>query len=570
VSQPTSVKQPIPVGKYFLDRGKINQKQLDLALRHREEFDLKLGQSLVELGFVTEGDMVEALRHQARFPCIHLTPGVVEESVALKLAEPEARRYRALVINAIAGHATVALEDPSDDRALEQLALLLDMRIFPVYAEPTTIRKLLDHVYGARKAPAKPVRPAEKQPGAALPRSDVFTERAKPLVSGDAPDEKAVVDRIRGFLQEAFEQNVTEIHLEPRQDSLWVRFRAGGALREHSHLPTSWVRPTIACLKALAKLDGPVGSAQEGGIPFLFKKQHLQVRVATLGGQSGESAVLHVVRTERAPRALAQLGLAEDQRTRLEQALAERRGLVLVAGPARSGRTTTLHALLAHLKKPELKVVALESEIEEEHEGVMQVTLDRKNALGVAASVRACLRQDPDVFLLGEIDVRDTAVGLLEAALDRRTVLAGLHARSACDALARFELEPFLLAEGLRAVLAQRIVRRICSQCTAPIVPDESLRARLGLGRDGATYHEGEGCAACQNTGYRGHVALFEVLTVTPAVRRALERGEDASAVLRAAQGEGFRTLRDQGVHLAREGLTTLYEVLSVAQGVPA
>jgi MSHA biogenesis protein MshE len=569
VSQPPSVKQPIPVGKYFLDRGKINPKQLELALKHRQEFDLKLGQSLVELGFVTEGDMVEALRHQARFPCIHLTPGIVEESAAVRLAEPEARRYRALVVNVIAGHATVALEDPSDDKALEQLALLLDMRIFPVYAEPSTIRKLLDQVYGGTKSPAKPPR-TEKQPAAALPTTDAFAERARPLVAADAPDEKAVVERIRGFLHEAFEQSVTEIHLEARQESLWVRFRAGGTLREHSHLPTSWVRPTIACLKALAKLDGPSGSAQEGGIPFLFKKQHLEVRVATLGGQHGESAVLHVVRTERAPRTLAQVGLAEEQRTRLEQELARRSGLVLVAGPPRSGRTTTLHALLTHLAQPERRVVTLESEIEEEHEGVMHVTLDRKSGASVAANVRACLRQDPDVFLLGEIDARDTAATLLEAALDRRAVLAGLYARGACEALARFDLEPFLLSEALCAVLAQRLVRRICSSCTAPIVPDELMRERLGLERDGATYREGEGCASCHGTGYRGSVALFEVLTVTPAVRNALERGEDARAVERAARSEGFRSLRDQGLHLAREGVTTLHEVLTATHGAAA
>jgi type II secretory ATPase GspE/PulE/Tfp pilus assembly ATPase PilB-like protein len=583
VSQP-ALRPPVPVGKYFLDAGKITQMQLDLALEHRTSFKLKLGQSLVELGFVTEADMVEALRHQARFPCIHLTGGIVDARVAAKVGEVVSRRLRAIALNQIAGHTTVALEDPSDAEALAELQHILATRIFPVYAEPSAIQKNLDRVFGHRGAPpggaqsgtqsgaqtGAPSGAPSGTPSAAPEARRPAPGAAQPAAPEEgAPDERAVVEKVRAFLHLAFEQGASSIHLETRGSELVVRTRVDGLLREHSRLPAVWARPTIACLKSLAKLeDGETEVPQEGSVPFLFKKQHVEVRVATTPSLLGESAVLHVLGRAQERRELAQLGLVPEQLKELESLLATRGGLMLVAGPAASGRSTTALALLERLAGPERKVIALATHTVRELPGVLHVQVEPQG--DVAAAVLRLQRQDPDVLFVPEAGERECAHAILEVALAGCGVLAGLRAGGALEALLRclhLGLEPYLLADALRGIVAQRLVRRICPDCRTPIVPDEALRARLGLVKDEATYHEGQGCDACQGTGYRGRMGLFEVLTTTPGLRRELETGASAEALLRAARADGFKSLREHGLALARAGTTTLHEVLANTGG---
>ncbi len=588
MSQNPAVKQPIPVGKYFLERGKISEKQLELALKHRSEFNLKLGQSLVELGFVTEADMVEALRHQARFPCIHLTSGIVDLHVARKLSEEISRRLRAVALNQIAGHTTVALDDPSDVKALEELAHILATRIFPVYAEHSAILRNLELVFGperggrarAAASATQASAQASAQPSAPAPAPRATPPAAKPAPlaleesaarpaeppTDELPAERAVVERLRATLQEAFVQGVSDIHMEARADGLAVRFRVDGVLREHARLPAGWARQTVACLRSLAKLEDEDGTlVREGMIPFAFKGEALELRVALTPSLHGESLVLHVLRGARAPRALHDLGLDVAHRAQIEEALSTRGGLYLVAGPARSGRTTTLHALLAHLASSERKAVALEERVTHEHAHVLQVELDRGGA-GYAAGARALLRQDPDLMLVGELTGRETAHVLFDAAQSGKSVLTTLRAGGALEtltALRAFGLEPYLLADTLRGVVAQRLVRRICSGCRAPIVPDEALRTRLGIQKDGASYFEGQGCDACRGSGYRDQLALFEVLTMTPGLRHALETGCEGESLAHAARASAFTTLREHGLRQARLGLTTLHEVLA-------
>jgi len=577
VTQPT-VRQPISVGKYFLDRGKITEQQLELALQHRGEFGLKLGQSLVELNFVTEAEMVEALRHQARFPCIHLTAGIVDARVAAKLGEAASRRLKAIALNQIADHTTVALEDPSDPAALEELASILTTRVFPVYAEPSVILALVDQLFGAGQGKVvSQAAPPVHVPKAAQPSRPETPERDAPPATAAVPDDRAVVEALRAFLMQAFEQGASDIHLEARRDELAVRFRVHGALHEHTRLPGSWARPAIACLKALAHIDGkdagegdqtPAPAAREGSIPFVFRKANYEVRISTLPTLHGESVVMHVQGGLRFQRDLEHLGLAAEQLAQIEPLLATRGGLLLVSGPSGSGCRTTQHALLARLATQDRKVVALAEHGAHEVEGVLYVRAPA--GLDPAARLHALLGQDPDLLVVPEIDGRDTARNLLGAALAGRGVLAVQRARSAVEALTRLVhlgCEPYLLADGVRGVIGQRLVRRICAGCKAPIVPDEALCARLGLASDGATYFEGEGCAACHGTGFAARIGLFEVMSVTSAVRRELEKGANAETLVQAARAGGFVSLREHALRQARAGLTTLHEVLVATVG---
>jgi type II secretory ATPase GspE/PulE/Tfp pilus assembly ATPase PilB-like protein len=328
-----------------------------------------------------------------------------------------------------------------------------------------------------------------------------------------------------------------------------------------------------ACLKALAHIDAasdpaPAPATHEGTIPFVFRKSNYEVRITTLQTLHGESVVLHVQGGQRFQRDLEHLGVGAEQLAQIELLLASRGGLFLVTGPAGSGCRTSQHALLARLATRDKKVVSLVEHATHEVEGVLYV--HARAGLDPAARVHALLGQDPDLVVVPEIKGRDAARSLLETALSGRGVLAVLRAPSALEAVTRLVnlgCEPYLLADALRGVVGQRLARRICAGCKAPIVPDEALCTRLDLANDGATYFEGEGCAACHGTGFVGRLGLFEVLSVTSGVRRELEKGASLAAIAQAARADGFAGLREHALRQARAGLTTLYDVLVATAG---
>jgi len=393
-----------------------------------------------------------------------------------------------------------------------------------------------------------------------------------------------VVECVRGFLQQAFEQGASDIHLEARRDELAVRFRVHGALHEYTRLPGAWARPTIACLKALAHIgskaeaskpddeaDPPETSGvREGSIPFVFRRVNYEVRIATLPTLHGENAVLHVKRSQRAHRELDQLGLADEQLVQLQPIFDARDGLVLVTGPAGSGRTTTMSAMLARFATPVRKVVALAEPVENELEGVTYVRADARTGFDNPARVRAMLAQDPDIVAVPEFDAPGMARSLFDAALSGRMVLAAQRARGALETLTRllhFGLEPYLLADVLRGVIGQRLVRRLCADCKRPASPEELASARLELAHDHGTFFESQGCDDCHGTGFSGRLPVFEVLSITPGLRREIEKGAQPDVLARAARTEGFTDLREHVLRQARAGLTTLHEVLVATAG---
>ena len=572
MTKPSAVRQPIPVGKYFVDRGKITPQQLETALVHRTEHGFKLGQSLVALGFVSETDMMEALRHQARFPCVHLTMGIVDPRVALRLKASDARRLRALALNHVAGHTTVAMEDPSDEGALEELQQLLGAQVFPVYSEASNITSVLDALY---EPSSEPVQTRTGAP-AARERAPSETPRAERPATGaaadPAADEKKVVHEVRAILEHAFARGASDVHFEPRADALIVRLRVEGMLREHARLERSLSQPVVTRIKALSGLDVEERQRpQDGRIQFDYKKQRVDMRVATAPGLHGEGAVLRLLLAGGATRRLEDLELSPLQRARLESLCASRDGLVLVVGPYGSGRTTTLYALLQYLATGERKLVTLEDPIERPLDFAVQLALDPAQGLTPGAAWNAVLGQDPDVILVGSLGEGELAQRAVEAALDGSFVLSALHARSAAQALTRLMdlgAEPYLLADALRGIVVQRLARATCTDCKAPVVPDEVLLQRLGLARDGSVYHEGEGCDTCHGTGYRGRIGVYEVLEPTPRLRRLVETRADVEALARAAREDAHGTLLQDGLAKARAGLTTLHEILAaVARG---
>ncbi len=585
MSQSITTRQHVPVGRFFLDRGKITPEQLDAALTYKQERGLKLGQALVALGLVDENDLVEALRSQNRFPCVHLTPGIVDPRIAMKLGEKESRRFRAVAVNLIAGHTTVAMEDPSDVYAIDELARNLDSRILPVFAEPSRIAHAIDFVF--RREAIKLALPEASRSVDKLAESARNSERRE-LRSGEdvqfesqidpdddadeKGDDKPIINMVRSVLEEAFVQGASDIHLEPRREDLAVRFRVDGTLFERTSVPKSWARPMVARIKVLANLDiAQRRLPQDGRIQFLYRKTRVDLRVATTPCQHGEAAVLRILDGGRELQRLEDLDLSGQQLEHLEHIITCQDGFVLATGPTGSGKTTTLYAILQRFVGPDNKIITLEDPVENTVEGVVQINANAKVGLTFAKGLRSILRQDPDIVLVGEIRDEETAQIAVQASLTGHIVLSTLHTVGAPETITRLtdmKIEPYLLADTLRGIIAQRLVRRICTDCKAAEIPDEALLKRLGIAEENVRFYRGQGCEECHGTGYRGRIGIYEVMQMTSRLCRMVEQEATTDELAKAALEEGLLTLREDGIRKARAGLTTLQEVLAATARV--
>ncbi len=575
------VRQHLPVGKYFLDRGKITAEQLEAALAYKQERGVKLGQALVAMGLVSETDLIEALRHQNRFPCIVLTPGIVDPRVAMRLGEKESRRFKAVAINNLANHTTVAMEDPSDVYAIDELARILETRIFPVFAEPSRIAQVIEFVF--RKEAIKMALPEAARSVDMLAENARKSEKQE-LRSGEdvefesqsldddqsqqgQGDEKPIINLVRSILEEAFVQGASDIHLEPQRDEMAVRFRVDGTLFERTKVPMSWARPMVARIKVLANLDiAQRRLPQDGRIQFRYRKSRVDLRVATTPCLHGESAVLRILDGGRELHSLEDLDLSGQQLERMERIITCQDGFVLATGPTGSGKTTTLYAILQRFVGPENKIITLEDPVENTVEGVVQINANAKIGLTFAKGLRSILRQDPDIVLVGEIRDEETAQIAVQASLTGHIVLSTLHTVGAPETITRLAdmgVEPYLLSDTLRGIVGQRLLRRVCPECKIPFVPDDLLLDRLGMSAEDAHFFQGQGCAECHDTGYKGRIGIYEVMQMTPALCRLVEKNAGTDALTRAALDEGLLTLRQDGIRKARAGLTTLQEVLA-------
>jgi type II secretory ATPase GspE/PulE/Tfp pilus assembly ATPase PilB-like protein len=398
---------------------------------------------------------------------------------------------------------------------------------------------------------------------------DVTLENVEQIAAGeiDAALEKPVINLVRGLLQEAYAQGASDLHFETRRDDFLIRFRIDGSLVDRTTVPKSWASQIVARIKVLANLDiAQRRTPQDGRAQFLYQKQRVDLRVATTPTLLGENIVLRILDGGRKVRSLESLGLAASQREALERVADLRDGFVIATGPTGSGKTTTLYALLQRLNKRDTKIITLEDPVENEMAGVTQINANPKIGLTFAAGLRSVLRQDPDVILVGEIRDPETAEIAVQSALTGHLVLSTLHTVGAVESIARLvdlKIEPFLLADTLRGIVAQRLVRKTCRRCKHEVQPPARVLERLGLEAKKDRFFEGTGCDECHGTGYKGRVGIYEVLTVSERIRQMILAGAPSSEMRQAAQDEGALTLRQDALEKARAGQTTLQEVLA-------
>ena len=578
----------VPLGDILIRARQITRPQLDAALEHQRARGGGLDGALVALGFVTQDDVAAALSRQFRVPSVDLARFEVDRRVLALIPPATARKYQMVPLSCCGATLTVAMSDPTNVSALDDVAFMTGCHVEAVVACETAVAAALRQ-YDAQPAP-RPAAPAgQAAPGgdpsgrAAAPDSDIeILQDADDPAGANAAregDEAPVVRLVNRLLAAAIQQGASDVHVEPYDKDLRIRFRIDGQLRSAMQPPPYLREAVTARLKVMARLDiAERRLPQDGRIRLRFRAgaggaRELDLRVSCLPTLFGERIVLRLLDRERLTLDLTRLGFEAQSLRRFEAGIRSPWGMVLVTGPTGSGKTSTLYSSIARLNAPAVNIMTAEDPVEFNLPGVNQVQIREQIGLTFAAALRSFLRQDPNVILVGEIRDAETAEVAVKAALTGHLLLSTLHTNDAPSTVARLlnmGIESFLVAGSLNLVCAQRLVRAVCPHCAEPApMPPEAL-VGIGFSERAAADtvpRAGRGCGACNETGYKGRVGLFEVMALGPALRSMILAGAASHELGRQALEEGMLTLRQSGLQKVAAGVTTVDEVLRETSG---
>jgi len=561
-------------GEVLLQSNKINPQQLQEALVAQKEQGGRIGAILVQLGHLTEEDLVESLSQHFGVPAIDLEGMDIEESV-IKIIPPDiARKYTILPVSKAGATVTLAMIDPTNVFAMDDVKFMTGYRVEPVVASETGIRNTIDRYYGSTHAIELKKVMEDLTEEAESDLEVLEDEEDLDLGSLEEESEQApVVKLVNIILTDSIKRGASDIHIEPYEKEYRVRYRVDGILYEVMHPPLKLKEAITSRLKIMAKLDiAEKRLPQDGRIKIKTKikgkGKDLDLRVSVLPTIYGEKIVMRLLDKDNLMLDMTRLGFESDSLRRFEQAIRKPYGMVLVTGPTGSGKTNTLYSALSQVNKTDVNIMTAEDPVEFNLTGINQVQMKEQIGLNFAAALRSFLRQDPNIILVGEIRDFETAEVAIKAAMTGHLVLSTLHtndAPSSINRLMNMGVEPFLVATSVHLVVAQRLVRRICSFCKEPYDAPPAALTNVGFSEQEARslqMFRGRGCDRCGNTGYKGRVGLYEVMDVGDEVRELILSGASAIELRQKAVEQGMITLRGSGLQKIREGMTTVEEVL--------
>ena len=549
-------------GDLLVRAGRLTARDLERALAAQREMGGALDGVLVNLGLVSETDAAQALAEHLQLPFI-ASDALPEAALELEALLPEfLRTHRVLPLRAENGVLHVAMRAPQDAFVVKALHLTTGLEVRPAVALGSDIDKALKRALDDAEA--------VQADDALADEGDAgdFVEHLRDLAS-EAP----VIRLVNTIIGRVIELRASDIHLEPFDDGLHVRYRVDGVLHPGEVVPAAQGAAVSSRVKLLAHLDiAERRLPQDGRIKTRVKGRELDLRVSTVPTVHGESVVMRVLDRASVRLNLEDMGFEKDTLARFNQLVHRPHGILLVTGPTGSGKTTTLYAALAKLDSTSQKIITVEDPVEYQLEGINQIQVHSQINLTFANALRSILRQDPDIIMIGEMRDGETAQIAVQSSLTGHLVLSTLHTNTAASAVVRMQdmgVERYLITSTVNGVLAQRLVRRLCPHCKTPVQPDPALLQSSGLGRflsGGAPVYEARGCDHCRGTGYQGRTAIHELLVVDEAMRSAILQGLDASALQSIAVKAGMYTLYDDGLRKVAAGVTSLDEVLRATQ----
>ena len=519
--------------------------------------------AVIQAGIIQREDLLSLISQYLGYELQVGEVGEIEQDVLAVIPHDTARQYGVVPLYLSEGGVHLLALDPFNSSIIDDLTFALNLEISIVVCDPVQVSALLDHYYGQEQSSMDDL------------FGDVGLDQFENLDDSkegdlvDAANETPIIRFVNLVLQQAIRAKASDIHFEPFEDEFRIRYRVDGALYEMSPPPKSLALPVISRVKVISELNiAEHRIPQDGRIKMTIEGRAVDLRVSTLPTQFGESVVLRVLDKSAVNLDLDNLGLPENVKTGIRGAVRRPNGIFIVTGPTGSGKTTTLYSALREVNEIDTKILTAEDPVEYEIEGIMQVPVNHQVGLDFARALRAFLRQDPDKIMVGEIRDIETARIAVQASLTGHVVLSTLHTNDAPGAITRLidmGLEPFLLSASLEFILAQRLVRKICSSCKQEFDPKNEMLQNLGLSRNelgDRKFYFGSGCEACSNGGYRGRTGLFEMIKVGDTFRELINSGAATLVLKQKAIEQGMRTLREDGLRSIFDGETTVEEVL--------
>lgn len=556
------------LGDLLVDAGVITEEQLMEALKKQRELGLRLGETLIELKFTDENEIAEALHRQMGFSIAKIREAKLAPEVIALLPESIVRKHNVVPFELDSDNPNilrVAMSDPLDILAIDDLSIVTNMQIEVMVATPSDIYFGIERYYGNEQV-AKVAEAYSKE------RREQQNAREKQDEDNEEVDNAPIVLLVNKIIEQAVNERASDIHIEALEDSVRIRFRIDGVMQEMMRYEKELLNAIVARIKIISGMNiSEKRVPQDGRMTQRFNRVEYDIRVSSLPTVFGEKVVMRLASKSALTRDKSELGFPEEEMRRFDKLVHNPHGIILVTGPTGSGKSTTLYTVLSELNSGDVNIITVEDPVEADVDGINQVQVNEKAGLTFAAALRSILRQDPDIIMIGEIRDEETASIAVKAAITGHLVVSTLHTNSAASTVTRLEdmgVEPYLLADSTVGIIAQRLVRRLCPKCKREHQLTEEDKTRLHLrGNAAPTIYEpgNTGCTFCNNTGYRGRIGVYEIMPVTPAVRQVIAAGGSAEEIQQKALSEGMTTLRIGAAKLVLSGVTSISEVERIA-----
>lgn len=548
------------LGDLLVENGLISKEQLNYALQRQKTTGKKLGEILIDEGIIQEKQMIEVLEFQLGIPHMDLEKYYIDPEIPKLINESLARRQMLIPIKKDHNRLIVAMNDPLNIFAQDDVRIATGMEISPVISSKRDILNAIDQYYGKQRA-EQAIEEFKKQYHVDS-INDIDDETLNEI--NNAP----VVRLVNTIIEQAVKQRASDIHIEPFESFIKVRYRIDGELQEMMTPSKATHSAIITRIKIMGKLDiAEKRLPQDGRVEAVIDGREIDLRISVMPTVYGEKIVIRLLDRSVFITQKSQLGFTEENLRQFDKVIMSPNGIILVTGPTGSGKSTTLYSILKELNKPNKNIITVEDPVEYRMEGVNQVQVNLKAGMTFASSLRSILRQDPDIIMIGEIRDSETAQIAVRAAITGHLVLSTMHTNDAASTVVRLVdmgIEPYLVANSLVGVVSQRLVRRICDNCRTRVVPKDFEKELLGLQGNESVY-KGKGCSACGNTGYKGRVAVHEIMSVTKTMREYINNRNSIDDIKQAVIEQGTVTLKENCRQLIFAGITTTDELIKVA-----
>lgn len=549
------------LGDLLVEAGFITEQQLEDALAEQAKTGVRLGRILVERGHIPKQMLGQVLEAQRRVPYVSLTTYPIDVELLRSIPESILTEHKVVPLAREGNEVHLAMVDPTDVVAIDRVAFITKARVKPFLTTEA------DYAWALSKHFNVEMQVAERLID--VDAAEAVGPESATVRMTESPYDAPVVRLVESIIQGAIRDGATDVHIEPQADETTVRYRIDGLLYDKAKLPGGVAASVASRVKVLSGMDIAERSRpQDGRLLLADQGREYDLRIATVGSAFGERVVIRVLDKSRVLRGLEHLGLLPDQQAVVNRLLGKPHGMIFVTGPTGSGKTTTLYAFISRINERSRNIMTVEDPIEYHLDGITQIAARSKMGITFATGLRAIMRQDPDVIMVGEVRDAETAQITVQSALTGHLVMTTLHTNEAAGAIVRLVemgVEPYLISSSMLASVGQRLVRTLCEECKTPYTAEPELLVAMGLGAaDVPVFYAPVGCPECGYLGYKGRTGIFEIMVVTDEIREMVLQRKPAGAIGEAAIAAGMRTMRDSGVEKARQGTTSIDELRRV------